>query len=595
MLSIIKRISLAILCTTLLFTSCSDDDTADGIALGTPDPTVEYRSSSFEVKWPAVDNADGYGYILDDGSEQTTTQCVLAFDDLEFGSAHTLKIRALNGSGLYAPSAWAVRTIDLNDARLLGKAELTVSGIRIDGFTVEWSAVKNAEYYETSIDDGEVLNVYGTSVSFDGVTADVHTVKVRPATSDTDFDEAEWSSVEVRTVTELDTGGTANCYIVTESGFYSFDATTIGNGAEGIIAGADFHTEDPKIAPAAAELLWQDYYADGRGLISQVGLTGDGRVFFEVPDPFVTGNAAIAVCDDGGVILWSWHIWLSEVDFTAAANVHHYYCPLYDPGFDVMDRNLGATSAIAQHYTSIGLHYQWGRKDPFVTSQNIEYFTEFNKGGPFALSTPTYDIDGKAIVPVSISRGGADFEKDTWAAVKANKTNGTIANTIAYPMNFLVATSYWFYGGSSAALWGNPNETATQPNPDHGRKSIYDPCPAGWRVAPQETFRYFQATPTTGVPNTTLRSKYGYHFFYDETHTAWFPANAYRLRSTGCISSCRSGCYWTSSPYSSSSANASYLSFYHPEPADTDTPAEAFWCATVAPSQGCGVRCVKEL
>ena len=34
--------------------------------------------------------------------------------------------------------------------------------------------------------------------------------------------------------------------------------------------------------------------------------------------------------------------------------------------YTVLDRNLGATSVIPGERSSIGLLYQWGRKDPFV-------------------------------------------------------------------------------------------------------------------------------------------------------------------------------------------------------------------------------------
>jgi hypothetical protein len=64
--------------------------------------------------------------------------------------------------------------------------------------------------------------------------------------------------------------------------------------------------------------------------------------------------------DADGVILWSWHIWLvqDQIGYNTYAN---------NAGV-LMDRNLGATSAIEYDSGTIGLLYQWGRKDPFLSN-----------------------------------------------------------------------------------------------------------------------------------------------------------------------------------------------------------------------------------
>lgn len=64
------------------------------------------------------------------------------------------------------------------------------------------------------------------------------------------------------------------------------------------------------VSPTTATLLWQD----SKGLIKNVTLDGD-YVKFEVTSvmsDLVEGNALIAVTD-GTNILWSWHIWITEV------------------------------------------------------------------------------------------------------------------------------------------------------------------------------------------------------------------------------------------------------------------------------------------
>ncbi|MFA5713568.1 MAG: fimbrillin family protein, partial [Bacteroidales bacterium] len=125
-----------------------------------------------------------------------------------------------------------------------------------------------------------------------------------------------------------------------------------------------------------AEILWKDVDIDGDiDLISftSKGATGIGpdammqiEVNCDLEEPY--GNALIAIkkADDNynpvGDYLWSWHIWISD-----------YNGELFDLSNGeynkVMDRNLGARSGIWGHPGSMGLLYQWGRKDPFVGAE----------------------------------------------------------------------------------------------------------------------------------------------------------------------------------------------------------------------------------
>ena len=111
-----------------------------------------------------------------------------------------------------------------------------------------------------------------------------------------------------------------------------------------------------------------------------------------------------------------------------------------------MDRNLGATSATPGDVGALGLLYQWGRKDPFLGSSDISSDKEI------AASTKTFP-----------------------KPVKSNRTRGTIKYATSHPMTLIIystwdSTDYdWFYSGSNENRW-------------QSNKTIYDPCPAGWRV-----------------------------------------------------------------------------------------------------------------
>ena len=159
----------------------------------------------------------------------------------------------------------------------------------------------------------------------------------------------------------------------------------------------------------------------------------------DVTVPFKEGNAVIAAKDADGNILWSWHIWLTD---QPQAQVYNN-----DAG-TMMDRNLGATSATPSDVGALGLLYQWGRKDPFLGSSSISSNT-------IAKSTITWP-----------------------SAVSSDSSNGTIEYATAHPTTFITYnwSNYdWYYTGSSST-------DDTRWTTSSSDKSIYDPCPAGWRV-----------------------------------------------------------------------------------------------------------------
>ena len=168
-------------------------------------------------------------------------------------------------------------------------------------------------------------------------------------------------------VEDLCVYGTANSYIVTQTGTYKIKPVK-GNSLESV---GEVHS---------AEVLWETFgssVAPREGdLISSVGYK-DGYVIFKVHDPYKEGNAVIAAKDENGTILWSWHIWLTD------RPQEHIYP---NNAGTMMDRNLGATSATPGDVGALGLFYQWGRKDPFLGSSSITTSVQ-------ASSTGVWDIN----------------------------------------------------------------------------------------------------------------------------------------------------------------------------------------------------------
>ncbi len=272
--------------------------------------------------------------------------------------------------------------------------------------------------------------------------------------------------------TDLCVEGTSNCYIVGH-GNYSFDAAVIGNGVAGMV-GADFHTSDPIIPLVSVGLLWQDSWSDGVGFITSVELDADGRVLFSTSDKFDAANAVIAAYDGEnatGNILWSWHIWMPGEPVTAMS---------VETGYEVMNMNVGAYSDDKADPGSFGMLYQWGRKDPFPAAAVLA-------GDTSTKGRPVYDMDGNAV----------EITNSSWSDTESNTLVYAIANPSVCLSNMAQSSESkdWLKAGTGVdALWGNPygNEKDEENNYiNKGAKSIYDPCPPGWRVPPADVFRRF--------------------------------------------------------------------------------------------------------
>ncbi|MDR0437612.1 MAG: hypothetical protein LBH22_04835 [Bacteroidales bacterium] len=394
---------------------------------------------------------------------------------------------------------------------------------------------------------------------------------------------------------DLSKNGTANCYLITSSGTYSFNAKIIGNGTSGIIS-SDFHTSNPTISPVSVKLVWQDYYYNGKGLITELTLNEDKtKVIFTISEAF--GNAVIAVCDVNENILWSWHIW------KPASTVKHLSS---STGYDIMNMNVGATldislsGAIINDTKSYGMLYQWGRKDPLPASATLT-------GTTTTVSAPMYDMEGN---PVTI-------QNSSWTDVSNNTLLYAIQNpTICFSRWGQLATSGdWLTATNSVdALWGNPKGYERDENLTYinkGKKSIYDPCPVGWRVPPSDVFRNFvaedavlgtisfdisefQVQDLNGDGEITIDDySYGWFFKLNENVYSYFPSASRFDGQYGMLMGSMSGIwgtYWSNSPDGSADNPGraySPLSF-------GTSPIMVTTLANAGRADAYSIRCIKE-
>ena len=305
--------------------------------------------------------------------------------------------------------------------------------------------------------------------------------------------------LNVSAAKDMSSSGSANCYIVSESGLYKFK-TVKGNSNESVGS------------VASASILWETF---GTSIIPEMldlikaFCYEDGYIAFQTADVFKEGNAVIAAKDADGNILWSWHIW-----FTDQPQGQVYY----NNAGTMMDRNLGATSATPGDVGALGLLYQWSRKDPFLGSSSISSST-------LAESTITWP--------------------------STDNSNGTIAYATAHPTTFLTNPIFYGYNTGSSSmdntLWTTSDKT----------KSIYDPCPVGWRVSDGGDNGVW-AKALGSSSEFTKSSLYnstneGINFSgkFGSTSTIWYPASGYRDCSDGRLGGVgNEGLYWSASLFS---------------------------------------------
>ena len=381
---------------------------------------------------------------------------------------------------------------------------------------------------------------------------------------------------------------TANCYIVNAPGSYRLPlvyGNAIKNGATNSSAytstasGDNVLTPfinhlgngitDPYIynnascTPNSCTLVWQDE----PNLVTNVALSSDGHFLeFTVNQATIRqGNAVVAVRDASNTVLWSWHIWVTDYrpGTTGTTTPDKEITNHQNHRYKIMAVNLGWCDGEEETYaersvqvrfrqtgtsvtqtitvkqkaaavTELGNNtfFQWGRKDPFVGA---------------------------------IVDGGAPKNKTWYDASGATHTNelpptnsfpyynACITSGIKSPQTFNIQfyMDYKYFN-----LWSADNNT-TSANDNPVVKTIYDPCPAGYKMPPSNAYTGF----TTTGGNASAQSQFnvqgpwnnGWNFYCDpsNTTTVFFPALGWRYSNSAMPhhSVARNAYYWTAGPY----------------------------------------------
>ena len=439
--------------------------------------------------------------------------------------------------------------------------------------------------------------------------------------------------------TDLSANGTANCYLVTSPGFYKFKADVKGNGVVpsqlGSVAG------ETVIAPKSALVLWyntlqksNNWVDESPVYLSSVSLDSDGYIRFYTPDVFVPGNVVIAAfaeegvtyenitvdenkCINNATLLWSWNIWAAEgYDPEATAVI--------SGGKTFMDRNIGAaisgvgsTGEYEPAY-AVGNYYQWGRKDPFPSISDYCNYYPCQYANTL-IGTPTYTpilalrVNGQSAaknVNNQIwgyrTKADGSFNMDSsWHTIERNSvasssspnsvfSNYAVNHPYVYILNSVPKDDGGYYlwmttkDQSYREFWGGTDS----------KKTLFDPCPAGWRVCNKAEAQSFMQTVFNSA--TVAANLIGYDF---DGH--YLPMTSSRSNTHFRTETVKSSGYetktymWTSETVTAHNFGYAYAAamIAPPNYADKNQPKtlkEVKFEDNKYLASSCPVRCVKE-
>ena len=424
-----------------------------------------------------------------------------------------------NGAGGTMTKTSGVNSITLNLASIV---ELPVEDYAKFYMTITPGHAGQTFTVKVVTDMGETLEVGSMKVPSDGSIPQGAKALKKFTVQAPQKEEIDYSSAIDLSPEE---GGTANTYIVNAPNtVYKFNAQVMGNGTVPTQM-ADVLTSTA-IAPKTALSLWytckqtSTAWVDAAPIdVSSIKLE-DGYIYFKTPETFVNGNMVIAAFAEEGLtysnitvnenreftnatILWSWDIWAVEGydPETSKITVGQQY---------LMDRNLGALVGLSDADAAANLtngvwvangqgnYYEYGRKDPFPGFAEYPGVNPLTSGEKL-LTTPAYtlinalqmngvgssqNLDRQMFGTEQASSVDVSNLSELDALGLLNYVNGNphkdiYANRSPYTWQSNGLNPYW------NVLWGD--ETYGE----QSYKTIYDPCPLGWKLWDYSTMESF--------------------------------------------------------------------------------------------------------
>lgn len=304
------------------------------------------------------------------------------------------------------------------------------------------------------------------------------------------------------------------------------DVKVLWQDAQGLINPSDVYFIPELFGDKGGIVFYVNAVSEGNALIALIDNSADEDqyVYLNRGEVYGTGGSTRAV--------WSWHIWVTHIGFGELEKdvtiLNHYekpydimpvnlgWCPYgksvqyyrrrkCEITFKIGDKEIVRTIEQYPHYLvprGDNTYYQWGRKDPFVGSNAIFCNKpRWNSNGDTYGEEPKYNpprlYNDPAIFSNNINRKPT---KDCLEALVKNPDKWL--NAPRWPDSVIVNEK----GDTLQILsFHSLNQSPTDLWCIDGAKTVYDPCPPGYKVGNDSVFCGFSVTGGS--------AKYSYHWY----------------------------------------------------------------------------------
>ena len=307
-----------------------------------------------------------------------------------------------------------------------------------------------------------------------------------------------------------------------------------------------------------AEVVW----ADAADLVHSPSIVHDGGnafLDFEVKASDIqSGNAVVAV-KKGSTTVWSWHLWFAPKDALDKIPVTNYQGKVYNFTKETLGwKPTQWSGSTYDKARTVKVKVVQTIKNGGVAQETVINITQ-NPGNVKKGATTLYQFGRKDAFP---GVDASDLAANSHFTQNAGD-NMTIMNNIQNPDKFYIYGSSMYTNYGYYNLWSADNTVTgnyNQGNDNPVVKTVYDPCPVGFKMPANNAFTGFTAdgqnNGTMNVDGTdnwqTYQNNFGHNFWTNSSKTATinFPASGYRGTFDGSLYSVGGrGYYWSAVSY----------------------------------------------
>lgn len=282
--------------------------------------------------------------------------------------------------------------------------------------------------------------------------------------------------------------------------------------------------------PDGAKIIWMDQPNLVRSASFRIFVHNNMDFLeFEVKKKDIRNGNAVIAATKGGTVVWSWHLWFDHADALDGIPVKNHNQKVYK-----FTRN--ALGAMLKEYK--GSPYLQPRKARVTvaqtgslnqTKETAQFIITQNAGSFKRVSTTYYQSGRKDAMPGVDTFYDGNSSNPSTTAFQTKEIKYTLGNGIQNPGTMYIGSDN-VYKLEYNNLW-SANYTNDYWN-DTDVKTIYDPCPAGSRVANLVAYTGFTTTGGDAWTGSEMNVEgdwdWGMHFKTGFGTTIYFPASGKR-------------------------------------------------------------------